>query len=57
MTYVTPDFQSLCKSLLHCMDTGNTEAEEHVLCQIRVALREAEQAPLDNATNHPEVLR
>jgi hypothetical protein len=48
---MTQDFQALCKSLLHCVDTGNTDAEESVLCQMRVALRDAEQAPLTNDTS------
>jgi hypothetical protein len=47
---MTHDFQALCKSLLHCIDTGNKEAEESVLCRIRVALRDAKQAPQDTAT-------
>ncbi len=54
---MTADFQSLCKSLMHCIDTGNKEAEESVLCRIRVALRETEQGTQDTATNHAEVLR
>jgi hypothetical protein len=54
---MTHDYYALCKALLHCIDTGNTEAEESVLCQIRVALREDEQATQVTATNHAEVLR
>ena len=50
---MTPDFQVLCKSLLHCIDTGNKEAEESVLCRIRVALRDAEIGTLVTATTMP----
>jgi hypothetical protein len=49
---MTADFQSLCKSLMHCIDTGNKEAEESVLCRIRVALREAEQGTEAPDPNH-----
>jgi hypothetical protein len=49
---MTADFQTLCKSLLHCIDTGNKEAEESVLCRIRVALRETEQGTQVTATTH-----
>ena len=41
---MTPDFHALCRSLLQAIDAGNLEAEESVLCRIRVAVREAEQA-------------
>jgi hypothetical protein len=33
-------FYLLCKSLLQAIDAGNKEAEESVLCRIRVAVRE-----------------
>jgi hypothetical protein len=48
---MTHDYQSLCKSLLRCVDTGNKEAEEAVLCQIRVALRHDEMCVMDAATD------
>jgi hypothetical protein len=47
---MTHNFQALCKSLLHCIDTGNKEAEDSVLCRIRVALRDAEPGTEDTAT-------
>jgi hypothetical protein len=34
------DYKSLCARLLKAIDAGNPEAEESILCQIRVALRE-----------------
>jgi len=34
------DYKSLCARLLKAIDSGNPEAEELILCQIRVALRE-----------------
>jgi len=46
---MTTDFQALCKSLLHCIDTGNKEAEESVLCHIRTALRNDELAAVNAA--------
>ena len=35
-------FYFLCKSLLQAIDAGSEEAEESVLCRIRVAVREAQ---------------
>lgn len=40
MTY---DFHSLCRSLLQAIDAGHPEAEESVLCRIRVAVRDADR--------------
>jgi len=52
------DYQSLCLRLLRAIDSGNAEAEEHVLCQIRAALKAEKDllestltpVPLENKT-------
>ncbi len=36
------DFRSLCIRLLIAIDSGNAKAEEHVLCQIRQAVKDEE---------------
>ena len=37
---VSTDYHSLCIRLLNALDSGNAKAEEHVLCQIRQAIKE-----------------
>jgi hypothetical protein len=39
---MSPDFRSLCIRLLIALDSGNAKAEEHVLCQIRQAVKDEE---------------
>ncbi len=36
------DYRKLCIRLLIAIDSGNTKAEEHVLCQIRQAVKDEE---------------
>jgi hypothetical protein len=47
MTNMTTDYRSLCSRLLRAVDSGNLEAEEHVLCQIRAAIK-AEENQMDD---------
>jgi hypothetical protein len=39
---VPADYRSLCIRLLIAIDSGNAKAEEHVLCQIRQAVKDEE---------------
>jgi hypothetical protein len=36
------DYRSLCIRLLIAIDSGNAKAEDHVLCQIRQAVKDEE---------------
>lgn len=39
---MSADYRSLCIKLLIAIDAGNAKAEEHVLCQIRQAVKDEE---------------
>ncbi len=41
-TMTQEDYRKLCIRLLIAIDAGNTKAEEHVLCQIRQAVKDEE---------------
>jgi len=38
------DYRSLCIKLLIAIDAGNAKAEDYVLCQIRQAVKDEENA-------------
>jgi hypothetical protein len=47
---VSTDYRSLCIRLLNALDSGNAKAEDHVLCQIRQAVKDEENRAMTLAT-------
>lgn len=49
------DLKHLCHSLLHAMDTGNRDLEDHIVCQIRTELAEPEPKGPTDAETEPAI--
>jgi len=46
------DYRKLCIRLLIAIDSGNAKAEDHVLCQIRQAVKDEENRAMTLPATH-----
>ena len=49
-TMTQEDYRKLCIRLLIAIDSGNAKAEDHVLCQIRQAVKDEENRAMALST-------
>jgi hypothetical protein len=49
-TMTQEDYRKLCIKLLIAIDSGNAKAEDHVLCQIRQAVKDEENRTMALST-------